>query len=365
VFALSDKQPGFEKVFMHLEKELLTPRYEVHQFSFEKVLLDDFEGEKPVAQRERAARVLLAAAGSVRDKDVRAEFGREAIEAKRLQSVALYSQRLNEKIQTFAHAMSTYYEHHPASPSGFKRDVQSFAEQGNTQSRMIEDPWGNALIGDGQFSSDNSYLILRSMGPDRRDKTADDISFQIYAQRKAQANAARYGSFKGRASVMSDTVAGGRVAVEGNVNDAYGQVIPGVKVSVRRVSNGRTVTVYTDAQGHFTVPNLAPGNYHVVFESDLFQATVYRTLALEAGSRGNIESVLEASSSITPIALTAYLTYSAEFGGMAGDRLKMRKDMARRGGAVGGMADAAAPPMAQPRVPVREPKNESGVLNGR
>ena len=47
VFALSDKQPGFEKVFMHLEKELLTPRYEVHQFSFEKVLLDDFEGENP------------------------------------------------------------------------------------------------------------------------------------------------------------------------------------------------------------------------------------------------------------------------------------------------------------------------------
>src|SRR5262249_32785696 len=76
VFALSDKQPGFEKVFMYLQKELLTPRYEVHQFSFEKVVIDDFD-EKPLegaAARERQARVLLAAAGTVRDRDVRAEF---------------------------------------------------------------------------------------------------------------------------------------------------------------------------------------------------------------------------------------------------------------------------------------------------
>ena len=64
VFALSDKQPGFEKVFMHLQKELLTPRYEVHQFSFEQVVLDDFQGEADnrVGRRERAAGYTLAAA---------------------------------------------------------------------------------------------------------------------------------------------------------------------------------------------------------------------------------------------------------------------------------------------------------------
>lgn len=365
VFALSDKQPGFEKVFMHLEKELLTPRYEVHQFSFEKVLLDDFEGEKPVAQRERAARVLLAAAGSVRDKDVRAEFGREAIEARRGQSIGLYAQRLNERVQAFARAMTGYYEHHAGSPSGFKRDVQSFAEQGNAQSKMIEDPWGNLLVGDGKFTGqDYAMLTLRSMGPDSRDNTADDISFQIQAQRKTQANAARYGSFKGRASVTAETIAGGRVAVEGIVRDKDGTAVSGVKVSVRRLSNGRTVAAYTDAQGRFTVPNLAPGNYHVVFESDLYQATVYRTLALEAGSRGTIESVLE-SPGITPIALTAYQNYSRELGGgIAEDRLAMRKDMAQQRGAGGRMADAAPRPMAQPAT--REAKStvsESTLAN--
>ena len=348
VFALSDKQPGFEKVFMYLEKELLTPRYEVHQFSFEKVLLDDFEGEKPVAQRERAAQVLLAAAGAVRDKDVRAEFGREAIEAKRAQYVGLYMQRVYEKAQTIAHAMTAYYASNAPSPGGFKSDLLAYASEGKAERKVLEDPWGNSLVGDGKFTStDYSNLIIRSLGPDGRDQTTDDLSFNIYAQRKRQANAARYGSFKGHASVQSDAIAGGRVSIEGTVNDKDGSAIPGVRVSARRVSNGKTTWAYTDALGRFAIADLAPGNYHVVFENDLFQSTVYRTLSLEAGSRGTMESVLE-SSSVVPITLAVYPNYSAEFGraggGIAGGRFEMRQKAA-----MGGVADAVAPPpMAKP-----------------
>src|SRR5262249_8220869 len=214
VFALSDKQPGFEKVFMYLEKELLTPRYEVHQFSMEKVLLDDFEGERPVAQRERAARVLLAAAGAAREKDVRAEFGREAINAKRSQYLAMYAGRLNAKAQAIARAMTGYYDNHEASTAGFGRDLQLFAAEAAAQAKMLEDAWGNKLIGDGQFTSNGySYLSLRSMGPDRRPGTPDDINFQIYAQRKQQEPTNRYASFKGKATVHDQAVAGGRVAI--------------------------------------------------------------------------------------------------------------------------------------------------------
>jgi uncharacterized protein YfaS (alpha-2-macroglobulin family) len=346
VFALSDKQPGFEKVFMYLEKELLTPRYEVHQFSFEKVLLDDFAGEKPVAQRERAAQVLLAAAGAVREKDVRAEFGREAIEAKRDQYVGQYMQRIYDKTQTLARALTAYYANHPASSAGFKNDLLAFAASGKAESKMLEDPWGNSLIGDGKFTpADYSYVIIRSMGPDGRDQTADDLSFNVYAQRKRQANAARYGSFKGHASVQSDAIAGGRASIEGAVKDEDGEPIPSVRVSARRVSNGRTTWAYTDAQGRFVIADLAPGSYHVVFESDSFQSTVYRTLALAAGSRGTIESVLD-STNVIPITLAVYPTYSAEFGraGGGGGRFEMR-----RKAAMGGVFDAAAPPpMAEP-----------------
>jgi len=361
VFALSEKQPGFEKVFMYLEKELLTPRYEVHQFSFEKVLLDDFEGEKPVAQRERAARVLLAAAGAVRDKDVRAEFGREVIEAKRGQYLALYAGRLNEKAQAIARAMTGYYEQHEAAPAGFNRDLQLFAAEGNAQSKILEDPWGNSLTGDGKFTvNDYSYLTLRSMGPDRRADTADDISFQVYAQRKPQTSPNRYGEFKGRATVHDQAIAGGRVAIEGSVKDKDANAIAGVKVSARRVANGRTTSVYTDASGRFTIPNLAEGSYHIVFESESYRATVYRKLSLNAGARGVVDAVL-GSPGITPVTLTAYLNYSGEFGqalGRAGERREalqefaVRKDFAR----VADMAAGAVPPP-----PMAAPKSNSAA----
>jgi uncharacterized protein YfaS (alpha-2-macroglobulin family) len=349
VFALSDKQPGFEKVFMYLEKELLTPRYEVHQFSFEKVLLDDVE-DKPVeaAGRERAAQVLLAAAGTVRDKDVRAEFGREAIEAKRGQYAALYMQRVHEKAQSVARAMTAFYASQAASPGGFDSDLLAFAAEGKAQSKMLEDPWGNALIGDGKFTAtDYSYLTLRSKGPDRRDKTADDISVGVYAQRNPQPNAARYGSFKGRASVKADVIAGDRVAIEGTVTDKDGKGIPSVKVSARRLSNGRTTWAYTDSQGHFVVPNLAPGNYHVVFEGGSYQATIYKTLALDAGSRGTIEATLE-SPAVTPIALIVYPIYAAGnrmvVDGVArADRFALREEMQVQK-ALGGIGGAMAPP---------------------
>src|SRR5262249_18986131 len=150
VFALSDKQPGFEKVFMYLQKELLTPRYEVHQFSFEKVVLDDFRDEKPVeaaAQRERAAQVLLAAAGTVRDKDVKAEYGRESIQAKRAEYLPVYMKRVFEKAQAIAGAMAGYYQSHPASAEGFNRDLELFASSGEAQRKILQDPWGNRLIG--------------------------------------------------------------------------------------------------------------------------------------------------------------------------------------------------------------------------
>lgn len=348
VFALSDKQPGFEKVFMYLEKELLTPRYEVHQFSFEKVLLDDFEGEKPLAQRERAAQVLLAAAGAVRDKDVRAEFGREAIEAKRADYASLYMQRIYQQAQTLAQAMTAYYATHAASPAGFKNDLLSFAAESKAQGKMLEDPWGTSLVGDGTLgTTDYSYLILRSLGPDRQDQTPDDLALNLFAQRQPQANAARYGSFKGHASVKSDAIAGGRVSIEGTVKDKDAKSIAGVRVSARRVSNGKTTWAYTDAEGRFVITDLAPGNYHVVFESASYQSTVYRTFALEAGSRGTIESTLE-SPNVMPIMLSVYSNFRAK-GGVAFDgidrqeRLAARKERGGIGGAMG-----PPPPMAQP-----------------
>src|SRR5262249_55331158 len=204
-----------------------------------------------------------------------------------------------------------------------------------------------------------SYFTLRSMGPDGRDQTADDISFQVYAQRKPQTNANRYSQFKGRTSVHEGDVAGGRVAVDGVVKDQSGKPISGVKVSARRLANGMTRSVYTDATGRFTIPNLAPGNHQVIFESEFYQSTVSRTLSLEAGARGVVDAVLERRDA-TPMLLSVYPDYRrmrnnlgefAEFDRAGGlrEEFAMRKD--GRGREMMQVVAGAAMPMPEPAPP--------------
>jgi uncharacterized protein YfaS (alpha-2-macroglobulin family) len=338
VFALSDKQPGFEKVFLNLQKELLTPRYEVHQFSFEQVVLDDFRGEAAarVGRRERAAEVLLAAAGTVSGGDVRAEFGRDTYEAKRNQYQELYTRRVGERAQELVAPLTKYYEDHPPSKEGFGQDLQSFASTEGGQRASIIDPWGNRLTAEGTFGG-NDYAVfnIRSSGPDGRGGTADDISLPIEAQRRRPLERARTIPFKGSATMEDGVVGGGFVRIEGAVKDERERPVGNVKVLALRVTDSRAVWVYTNTQGWFEVTNLPPGRYRVTFESDTHHTTTYKTHALDAGARARIEATLT-SRGPTGILLTLYggygggVTESVTVDGVdAGGRLlgRMRADL--------------------------------------
>lgn len=308
VFALSDKQPGFEKVFMNLQKELLTPRYEVHQFSFEQVVLDDFQGEgvARVGRRERAAEVLLAAAGAVSGNDVRADVGREAFDAKRGQYQQLYTQRVAERAMELVAPLTKYYEDHPPSKEGFGKDLQAFVSTEAGQRLSLTDPWGNRLVGEGAFyGNDYTTFNLRSSGPDGRSGTADDLTLPINAQRQRPLEKVRKLAFKGTAAVADGVVGGGLVRIEGALKDERGRPASNVKVLALRVTDGKAVWVYTDAQGQFAVTDLPPGRYSVTFESEAHHTTTYKTLALNAGARGRVEATLT-SRGPTGVLLTIY-----------------------------------------------------------
>ena len=75
VFALAEKQPGFAKVFFYLEQELLKPRYEIHAFTPDQIV-EPQQGES-AESRDRAARVLFSAAGTLMPDSLDTEAGRE------------------------------------------------------------------------------------------------------------------------------------------------------------------------------------------------------------------------------------------------------------------------------------------------
>jgi uncharacterized protein YfaS (alpha-2-macroglobulin family) len=305
VFALSDAQPGFEKVFMYLEKELLTPRYEVHQFTIDRVLMEPDDLPVEAANRERAAEVLFAAAGTVRDRDIHGEFGREAIEAKRQQYAGLYWQRSAEKAQALATEMTSYYAAHRPSAEGFDRDLQRLAEQGPAERKLLDDMWGHRFVGSGQFNrSGYSYLTLRSAGPDGRDGTPDDLTIAVYAHQEDASRQAAV-NFHGNVSKQAEVVAGGRAAIQGRITDEKGNGVGAVKVSARRRSNGRIVSVYTDSTGRFAISDLAPGAYEVNFESDPYRPMSYRKLVIDSGERATLDARLDVPGGM-PISLTVY-----------------------------------------------------------
>ncbi len=66
-------------------------------------------------------------------------------------------------------------------------------------------------------------------------------------------------------------LAQGGGAVQGTVTDAKGGLIAGAAIVVRSESTGKTVTAKADAQGHYSVGNLASGSYIVEASADGFQ----------------------------------------------------------------------------------------------
>ena len=302
VFALSDKHPGFEKVFLYLQKELLTPRYEIHQLSLEQVLRNDSEGPAParIAERERSAQVLFAAAGSIQDADVHREFGSAAIEAKREAFQAAYSRRVVTSVKALAAALTVRYRTRPASNEGFDRDLQALYASHAADAKLL-DPWGRPLVGTGTIgAAEYETVTLRSLGPDGRDGTADDIGVPVYASRRGS-GAPRSTPFKGSVIAVLDAVAGGRSEIRGLVRDPVGRPLVSIKVSAVSRSSGRMTQMYTDPMGRFTIPDLAPDIYDVTFEGEAHLATRYQWLILDSGTRASITVALEPWKGATPV----------------------------------------------------------------
>src|SRR6185369_1993931 len=69
----------------------------------------------------------------------------------------------------------------------------------------------------------------------------------------------------------------------GTVTDSSGAAIPGATVLVSHVETGTSQTRVTDAQGRYSVPNLAIGTYDVQSELPGFQTVLKKGIVLTIG----------------------------------------------------------------------------------
>ncbi len=163
VFSVSELQPGLEKVYFTLEKEILTPRYEIHGFEPVNIV------RKPAID-ERAEIVMFSTLLPKNPFPVNYTTRFEIKEKIR----EVFSKRLLKLREKLNVAINKYYEKYGNYP---KKDeaIGIFIKEGLLKEKDLLDPWNRRykIICDEEFFSD--FRII-SAGPDGIFNTDDDIN---------------------------------------------------------------------------------------------------------------------------------------------------------------------------------------------
>ena len=168
VFALSELQPGLEKIYFTLERELMEPKYEIHGLTPQGLFLDTRQD----VPKQRAAAMLLASAPAsdgfdwrvntygVKVEKVKAAARVEMAKALTKITAAIAKYRQTEKI-SLTEAQSLTF----------------LIGKGSLKQSDLTDPWGHWYRANlyGRHDYDG-YWTLSSAGPDGVWGTADDIA---------------------------------------------------------------------------------------------------------------------------------------------------------------------------------------------
>jgi hypothetical protein len=89
------------------------------------------------------------------------------------------------------------------------------------------------------------------------------------------------------ASLVGAQVPG--ATLSGTVKDPTGAVVANAKITVKNVATGQTTQTETDTAGHYTVPNLSPGDYELSISAEGYCTNVKKvTVASGTGDTADV-----------------------------------------------------------------------------
>lgn len=162
VFAVSELQPGLEKVYFKLEKELMTPRYEIHGFSPIDIV------KKPNID-ERAENVMFS---TLVPKDPFPVNYTTPQDVNTKIKQAFYQPLMDLRNKLYE-AINKYYAKHQEYPLT-ETALAEFVKEGYLKQKDLVDPWGREYrvqCSDTYFT----YFNVASAGPDGFFDNEDDV----------------------------------------------------------------------------------------------------------------------------------------------------------------------------------------------
>ncbi len=183
VFALQELQPGMEKVYFLLERELMEPKYEIHGFEprFIVELPSPDRGPGPIPlnaaeRRDQAAKILFASAELPADitfavdtyadelNDLKSKWAVQIVkDAQTIQDAYQKWQQKSRTQLTFTQGLRPLVEEKYVS-------LEQTRDQWGTEYRLEKEPWRDD-------TDDKVYQIaLTSAGPDGKFGTVDDLA---------------------------------------------------------------------------------------------------------------------------------------------------------------------------------------------
>ncbi|RKY03960.1 MAG: hypothetical protein DRP55_00150, partial [Spirochaetes bacterium] len=187
VFALSEMQPGMERIYFLLEKEIAKPRFEIHGFSLDNILSPSMP---KVIDKEKISRILFSSLKTKEDMMITNTY---IMEEKGKSYENLMVKRLKGKILRMHKALLRFYSeikkkgklsfptinwesNHPVT-------LKFLVEEEFLTPKDIIDPFGNPFHIKGKWDRimlQYKNLQFVSPGPDKTMKTADDIIISPY-----------------------------------------------------------------------------------------------------------------------------------------------------------------------------------------
>jgi hypothetical protein len=222
VFALQEMQPGMEKVYFLLEKEILEPRYEIHGMSPSEIVRPVPTGAVG-AVRQRAAGALFA---SLPRRDDAVAMLADSYPAKLAAARERGFNLVADDAEAIRQAMNAYEKAHKAYPTLSGDALMVLVLDGRLARPKTIDPWKHDYTISAVSQSYKDGFTLHSFGPDGKAHTEDDIDIYVwlsqsvkdtmFRDRDQMAWAARGGGFGGRGfgGVRRGMVVDGAVAFD-------------------------------------------------------------------------------------------------------------------------------------------------------